>query len=111
VSGSTRRYGILLLALFATFFFEGIAQPGDAQRAIGTILAGATLMLALYAADIPPRRMRIASAIVLLIVVGVVIASVTERGQTVIGIDAIADALLIVVAPPLVVIGVLRDLR
>jgi hypothetical protein len=102
---------MLLLALFATFFFGGIAQPGDAERAIGTILVGATLVLALYAADIPPRLMRIASAIILLIVVGVVIALVTEKGHTVIGIAAIANALLIVLAPPLVVIGALRDLR
>jgi hypothetical protein len=41
---------MLLLALGATFFFEGVAEPGDVQRAVATVLVGATLMLALYAA-------------------------------------------------------------
>jgi hypothetical protein len=49
VKGSRQRYGMLLLALSATFFFEGVAEPGDLQRAVGTVLVGATLMLALYA--------------------------------------------------------------
>ena len=111
MSGSRQRYGMLLLALFATFFFAGIAQPGDLQRVIGTILVGATLMLALYAAELPPRRMRIAGAVILTVVVGVVIASVAGRGRTVVGIAAIADALLLALAPPAVVIGVLRNLR
>jgi hypothetical protein len=102
---------MLLLALFGTFFFAGIAQPSNLQRVIGTILAGATLMLALYAAEIPPRRMRIACAVILAFLVGVVIASVAGEGRTVIGIAALANALLIALAPPAVVIGVLRNLR
>jgi hypothetical protein len=102
---------MLLLALFATFFYAGIAQPSNLQRVIGTILAAATLMLALYAAEIPPRRMRIAYAVILAFLVGVVIASVAGEGRTVIGIAALANALLIALAPPAVVIGVLRNLR
>jgi hypothetical protein len=102
---------MLLLALFATFFFAGIAEPSNLQRVIGTILAAATLMLALYAAEIPPRRMRIACAVILAFLVGVVIASVAGEGRTVIGIAALANALLIALAPPAVVIGVLRNLR
>jgi hypothetical protein len=109
--GSRQRYGMLLLALFATFFFGGIAQPGYLQRVIGTILVGATLMLALYAAEMPPRRMRIAGAVILAVVVGVVIASVAGEGRIVVGIAAIANALLLALAPPAVVIGVVRNLR
>jgi hypothetical protein len=102
---------MLLLALFATFFFGGIAQPGYVERVIGTILVGATLVLALYAAEIPPRRMRLASAGILTIVVAVVAASLLEKGETVIGITSLANALLIAVAPPAVVLGVWRNLR
>ena len=102
---------MLLLALFATFFFGGIAQPGELQRVIGTILVGTTLMLALYAAEMPPRRMRIAVAIVLAVVIGVVILSVAGKGRTAIGIAAIANALLVMLAPPAVAIGLLRNLR
>ncbi len=54
MKGSRQRYGLLLLVLGITFFFEGVAEPGDVQRAIGTALVGATLLLALYAAQIPP---------------------------------------------------------
>jgi len=102
---------MLLLALFATFFFGGIAQPGELQRVIGTILVGTTLMLALYAAEMPPRRMRIAVAIILAVVIGVVIVSVAGKGRTAIGIAAIANALLVMLAPPAVAIGLLRNLR
>ncbi len=102
---------MLLVALSATFFFEGAAEPGGLQRAVGTVLVGATLMLALYAAELRKWPMRIAAALILTIVVGVVIASVAGKGSTVAGITAIANGLLIVLAPPAVVIGVLRNLR
>ena len=111
VKGSRQRYGMLLLALLATFVFEGVAEPGDVQRAVATVLVGATLMLALYAAELPSRRLRFAAALILIIVAGVVIMSVAGHGKTVAGIAAIANGLLVVVAPPAVVIGILRNLR
>jgi len=111
VKGSRQRYGMLLLALGVTFFFEGVAEPGDLQRAVGTVLVGVTLMLALYAAELPKRRLRVAAAVILTIVAGVVIASVTGKGTTVAGIAAIANGLLVALAPPAVVIGLVRILR
>ena len=111
MKGSRQRYGMLLLALGATFFFEGVAEPGDLQRAVGTVLVGATLMLALYAAELPKRRLRVAAAVILTILVGVLIASVAGKGTTVTGIAAIANGLLVALAPPAVVIGVHRNLR
>jgi hypothetical protein len=107
---SQQRYGLLLAALGATFLFEGLAEPGDLQRAIGTVLAGATLMLALYAGQIRPRLLRIAAALVLAIVAGGVVATVAGKGNTVEGITAIADGLLVGLAPPAVAIGVWRNL-
>jgi hypothetical protein len=111
VKGSRQRYGMLLLALSVTFFFEGVAEPGELQRAIGTVLVGATLMLALYAAEIPQRRLRVAAAVILTIVVGVVIATVAGKGTTAAGIAAVATGLLVALAPPAVVIGLVRILR
>lgn len=102
---------MLLLALGATFFFEGVATTGDVQRAIGTVLIGATLMLALYAAEMSKRLLRAAAAIVLSIVALVLIASVAGEGSTVVGIAAVANGLLVALAPPAVVRGVLRNLR
>jgi Ion channel len=107
VKKSRQRYGMLLLALGATFFFEGVAAPGDLQRSIGTVLVGLTLLLALYAAEIPVRWLRVAVAIV----AAVIIASVASKGSTVEGIAATANALLIALAPPAVIVGVYRNLR
>ena len=68
-------------------------------------------MLALYAAEVPPRRVRVALAIVTAAVLGVSIASLTGKGSAVTGIAAIANGLLIALAPPAVVLGVYRNLR
>jgi Ion channel len=102
---------LLLLALAVTFFFEGVAEPGEAQQAIAIVLVGATLMVALYAAEVPKRRLRIAGAVILTSVVGVVIASVAGNGATVAGITALASGLLVALAPPAVVVGLLRNVR
>jgi hypothetical protein len=111
VKGSRQRYGVLLLALTATFFFEGVAEPDDVQRAIGTALVGATLLLALYAAEIDAEKLRVAAVIVAAIVVAVIVASLSSKGSAVIGIAAIANALLLALAPPAVVVGVYRNLK
>jgi hypothetical protein len=108
---SRQRFGMLLLTLGATFFFQGVAEPGDVQRAIGTALVGSTLLLALYAAEIPGRRQRAANVTVAAIVAAVIIASLAGSGSTVEGVAAIANGLLIALAPPAVVVGVYRNLR
>jgi hypothetical protein len=111
VKGSRQRYGMLLLALSATFVFEGVAEPGDVQRSVQTVLVGGTLMLALYAGEVPRQRLRVAAAVIFAIVVGVVVMSVVGEGMTVAGIAAVANGLLVVLAPPAVVVGILRNLR
>lgn len=102
---------MLLLALSATFFFQGVAEPGDLQRAIGTVLVGLTLLLALRAAEVPPGRQRLAVVMVAAIVAGVIIASLSDQGRAVEAIAAMANGLLIALAPPAVVVGVYRNLR
>jgi hypothetical protein len=99
------------LALGVTFFFNGVAQPGDLQRSIATALAGSVLMLALYAAELRPRWLSIAAAIITTIVVAVIIGSLANKGSAVQGIAAIANGLLVALAPPAVFVGVARSLR
>jgi hypothetical protein len=111
VSGSRQRYGVLLLALLGTFFFYGVAQPGDLQRAIGTLLVGATLLLALNAAEIRASTLRASVVVVAVVVAAVIVASLVGDESTAAAITAITNALLIVVAPVAVVLGVLRHLR
>ena len=108
---SQQRYGALLLALAVTFFFLGVAQSGDLQRTLATLLVGGTLMLALIAAEVPARRLRIAGAAIALVVIAVVIASLTSHSQTAQGLTAVANALLVAVAPPAIVVGLVRHLR
>lgn len=105
------RYGVLLLALCMTFTFDGIAGPGDVQRATGTVLIGVTLMLALYAAEVSARALRLAAVVTIATVAGVLIATVAGNGSVVAGIAALANGLLIALAPPAIAIGLLRDLR
>jgi hypothetical protein len=111
MNSSRHRFSVLLVALGATFFFEGLAEPGVVQRAVATVLVGATLLLALYAGGIRPRLLRVAAAVIATVVSGVVIAVAVGKGNTVQGISAIANGLLVGLAPPAVVIGVWRTLR
>jgi Ion channel len=55
--------------------------------------------------------MRVAAALVAAIVIGVVIESLAGEGTTEAGIAAIANGLLVALAPPAVVRGVIRNLR
>ncbi|HET6848217.1 MAG TPA: potassium channel family protein [Gaiellales bacterium] len=108
---SQQRYGALLLAIAVTFFFLGVAQPGDLQRTLGTLLVGGTLMLALVAAETPAPRLRLAGAVIAVIVAAVIIASLTSHSETAQGVAALATALLVAVAPPALVLGLMRHLR
>jgi Kef-type K+ transport system membrane component KefB len=110
VKGS-QRYGLLLLTLGATFFFNGVAEPGDAARAVRTILAGASLAIALYAAEIPERRLRAWVALILVVVTGVVIAATAVGGSAGDGAAAVAVGMLVGLTPPAVVVGIFRNLR
>jgi hypothetical protein len=111
VRSSQQRYGALLLALAVTFFFLGVAQPGDLQRTLGTVLIGGALMLALYAAELSPRLLRVAGAAIALSVIAVSIASLTNHSETAQGVAALANAALVALAPPAVVTGLVRRLR
>jgi hypothetical protein len=111
VNDARQRYGLLLLALAVTLAFEGIAAPGDLQRAIGALLVGADLLLAFFAADMPVRRFRIAALLVAAIVAGLVLAAIRGNTHTVFGLAAIVNGMMIALAPPAVVIGIYRNLR
>jgi Ion channel len=109
---SRQRYGMLLGALGATFFFEGVAQPGDVQRLIATVLVGVSLFLALYAAEIQRKTVGIGAIVVIAaLVVGALITSAVGNGSTAEGVVAIANGLLVALGPPVVVLGLVRDLR
>ena len=69
VSGESR-FGVVLLLLLATFVFLMAGSTSRWARPIGTALTGATLLAALFAADVTPRLRRVATVVALMAFVG-----------------------------------------
>jgi hypothetical protein len=108
---AAQRYGLLLTTLAASFAVQGIAPSGDAWRAVVTVLLGASLLLALRSADMTPRRLRVASVLIAAVVLGALAALLAGNSGLETGLATLANALLVVLAPPAIVVGVLRSLR
>ena len=103
------RYGLLLGAIVAAFAIQGIAEPGEVEEVVVSLLLGATLLLALRVAEAKRRIMGLAA----LIVLALVLTSIVEAADGNVGGGAtrIANALLVGLAPPAIIIGVVRSLR
>jgi hypothetical protein len=103
------RYGLLLAAITAAFWVQGIATPGPWEQVVVSVLLATTLVLAMWAADSKPAVTWTA----LLVAASVVIASIVEAAVGDIdGLAArIANLLLVVLAPPAIAVGVVRSVR
>jgi hypothetical protein len=103
------RYGLLLAAIVVTFAVQGIATPGPVEQVAVCALLGVTLLLALWATNTKPRITRPATVFVIL----VLIASLAQalNGEIDSAATRAANAVLVALAPPAIVLGVLRDLR
>jgi hypothetical protein len=104
-----QRYGLLLISLFVLFLFMGITPGGRWQEALLTALAAATLILALRAGEVKPRLTAAVAAIATALVVLVTILAAVGVSNA--GAARISAFALIAVAPPAIVVGVLRGLR
>jgi hypothetical protein len=110
VNGEGRkRFGLLLLAIAAEFVLQGVASPGPWEQVIVSVLLAATLLLALWVADVTPRVIR-AAALLALLLVGLSLVEALVGGANRISAK-IADLLLVTLAPPAIVLGILRTLR
>jgi len=102
-------FGKLLAALLAAFAVQGISPSGKLSQIIVTGLLAVTLLLALLAADVRPRVIQgavfLSSALMALSVAGAL------SGHTDGASSRIANMVLVVLAPPAVVVGVMRHLR
>ena len=100
---------MLLAAILASFAVQGISTPGKWEQVLVALLLATTLLLALWAANSRPWIMRAG----FLVGVGVVVASVVESaaGDVDGAASRLANLLLVVLAPPAIVIGVVRSLR
>jgi len=103
------RYGLLLGAIIVAFAIQGIAEPGKVEQILVAVLLGVTLLLALWTADTKPRVMWPAVAIVAALILTSVVE--TANGNIAGGATRVANALLVGLAPPAIVIGVIRSLR
>lgn len=103
------RYGLLLLAILVTFAFQGIANSGRWQQIVVTTLLATTLLLALRAANARPTVIRGAALVAIALVALSVVESLTGHFDNVAA--RIANLLLVTLAPPAVVVGVVRTLR
>ena len=103
------RFGLLLGATIAAFAIEGIATPGVWNQVLVTVLLSATLLLALWAADARQIVLRVAAVVVLVVVAVSVVEAVAGKVDNT--SVRVANLLLVLLAPPAVVVGVLRSLR
>lgn len=103
------RYGLLLAATLAAFVVQGVATPGRWEAVVVSALLGATLMIALWAADAKPGVSHAASAVAVAVVAFSILEALNGDAEAV--APRIANLLLVTLAPPAVVIGVVRSLR
>ena len=104
-----RRYALVLVTVVASFAIQGIANPAAWEQLLVTCLLGATLLLALWVVQARPALLRAA-----LVTVGaVVLVSIIEAANGTIDGRAtrIANGLLVALAPPAIMLGVVRTLR
>jgi hypothetical protein len=104
-----QRYGLLLLCLFVLFLVMGVASGGPWQDALITALAATTLILALRAGDVRPRLTAVLTVIALGLVV--LVAVLAAAGVANAATSRITAFALVAIAPPAIVVGVIRGLR
>jgi hypothetical protein len=103
------RYGLLLVTLVLSLGVQGIAPPGALQQLVVTALTGAGVALAVRAAGVAPRRVRLAATLALLVLgFGVLRAIIGGVGD---GVALAMNAALVALGPLAVAAGVVGDLR
>jgi Ion channel len=103
------RYGVLLGAIIIAFGVQGIAEPAAWEEVFTSVLLGVTLLLAFFAADAKPAVLRST----VLVVAGLVALSIVEavNGNGDGAAARLANAMLVILAPPAIIVGVVRSLR
>ena len=103
------RFGLVLAGLVLAFAIQGVAEPGPWEQVLVSALLATTLLLAFWAADIRPVLMRLATAIALLMVAVSVIGAASGHVDS--AAARLSNLLLVILAPPALVVGIVRSLR
>lgn len=108
-TGGRVRYGLLLVATVLSVAVQGTVDPGAVQQVVVTALAGASLVLAFHAAQLPASLVRLAAAVAAAaLAVALVRAATGDIGD---GAARIMNATLVALGPPAVAVGLIRNLR
>jgi hypothetical protein len=106
---SRQRYGLLLLMLLASVAAQGVARPAAGQQVVVSVLLGASLLLAFWAAGLSRRVLVLGAVLAGLVITMSVVRAVTgEIGD---GVSRTMNATLVALGPPAVILGVVRSLR
>jgi D-alanyl-lipoteichoic acid acyltransferase DltB (MBOAT superfamily) len=103
------RFGALLAATVAAFAIEGIATPQVWDQVVVTALLSGTLLLALWAADAKPIVLQVFTVVALAVLAISIVEAAAGRVDN--AATRLANLLLVLLAPPAVVIGVVRSMR
>ena len=102
-------YGWLLASLVASVFVQGTLPAGQAQQIVVSVLLGANLVLAALVARVHPNWLRLTIAIAAFgIALNTLKAFAGIFGE---GEVRAMNALVVLLGPPMVALGVLRSLR
>jgi hypothetical protein len=105
------RFGWLFLSLLAAFWALGVVPEGDPKQVIVTALIGNALLLAFRAAEMSPSRLRVAAVLIGVWVAATAAAALSGEGDEVDVATSVADGLLVLLAPPAIVVGIARGFR
>jgi hypothetical protein len=104
-----RRYGLLLIATLASLAVQGMLPTSAVQQVLVAVLAAASLLLALRAAQLSERLLAVAAVLAgLVVAVSVVRALDGGIGE---GAARAANAAILAFGPPAIALGLIRDLR
>ncbi len=109
IASRRQRYGALLGAIVIAFAVQGIATPNRWEQLFVSVVLSIVLVLALWTADARPRVMGSASVIAACVILTSFVEALDGNidGRA----TRVANALIVALAPPAIIIGVLRTLR
>lgn len=107
--GERTRFGLLLLAIVVAFAVQGIATPGKWEQLFVAVLLAATLLLSMRVAEARPRVLQVVAIVAVLVITLSLIETLVGQGRGL--VTLLANLLLVTVAPPTIILAVVRNLR
>jgi hypothetical protein len=102
-------YGWLLASLVASVAVQGAVTPSAGQRVVISVLLGINLVLAVVVANVDRSYLRLAATVACVgVAINVLKATTGALGE---GEVRTMNAIVVLLGPPMVALGVLRSLR